>query len=69
MTVPVKGTWDNLTEEQRRHNRVVNSTRGPVERGFAQLETWAIFRRSRCCPTLIGPAARAVLALMINDRQ
>lgn len=69
VTVPVKGTWDNLTEEQRRHNRVVNSTRGPVERGFAQLKTWAIFRRSRCCPTLIGPAARAVLALMINDRQ
>lgn len=69
VTVPIKGKWDNLTEDQRAHNRVVNSTRALVERGFAQLKTWAIFRRSRCCPTLIGPAARAVLALMINDRE
>ncbi|MBO3735465.1 transposase family protein [Glycomyces niveus] len=67
--VPFKGKWDKLTEDQRAHNRVVNSTCALVERGFAQLKTWEIFRRSRCCPTLIGPAAHAVLALMINDRQ
>lgn len=69
VAVPFKGKRDNLTEAQRAHNRVVNSTRALVERGFAQLKTWAIFERSRCCPTLIGPAARAVLALMINDRE
>ncbi|GAB3661533.1 hypothetical protein GCM10028833_41800 [Glycomyces tarimensis] len=69
MIVPFKGKWDNLTEEQRQHNRVVISTCSLVERGFAQLKTWAIFRRSRCCPTLIGPAARAVLILELNDRE
>jgi hypothetical protein len=69
VNVPFKGKRDKLTEVQQAHNRVVNSTRALVERGFAQLKTWAIFRRSRCCPTLIGPAAHAVLALMINDRE
>lgn len=67
VVVPYRGR--NLPEEKRQHNHVVNSVRALVERGFSVLKRWAIFRRSRCCPTLVGRAAKAVLALELNQRQ
>jgi len=62
--VPFKGR--GLTEEKRQHNHVANSTRALVERGFSVFKQWKIFERARCCPTLVGRAAKAVLALELE---
>lgn len=64
MTTPHKGR--NLTEQQKRHNRIVNSLRGPGERSFATLKTWRIFTKARCCPQRIGTLAKAVLTLELG---
>jgi hypothetical protein len=40
----------NLTKVQNAHNQVVNSLRGPGERGFATLKAWRIFTEVHCCP-------------------
>jgi DDE superfamily endonuclease/Helix-turn-helix of DDE superfamily endonuclease len=61
VTTPHKGR--KLTREQKSHNRMVNSVRGPGERGFAVLKTWRIFTKVRCCPQRVAPMAKAVLAL------
>jgi DDE superfamily endonuclease/Helix-turn-helix of DDE superfamily endonuclease len=61
VTTPHKGR--RLTGEQKAHNRMVNSVRGPGERGFAVLKTWRIFTRVRCCPQRVAPMAQAVLVL------
>jgi hypothetical protein len=61
VTTPHKGR--KLTGEQRAHNRMVNSVRGPGERGFAVLKTWRIFTKVRCCPQRVAPMAKAVLVL------
>jgi hypothetical protein len=65
--VPFKGR--GLSEEKAQHNHVDNSTRALVERGFSVLKHWKIFDRSRCCPALVDCAAKAVLALILNERQ
>jgi hypothetical protein len=54
---PHKGR--KLTKQQKAHNRMVNSLRGPGERGFAVLKTWRIFTKVRCCPQRIGALAKA----------
>jgi len=64
VTSPHKGR--NLTAEQKAHNRMVNSLRGPGERGFATLKTWRIFTKVRCCPQRIGPMAQAILTLELG---
>ena len=64
VATPHKGR--NLTREQKAHNRMVNSTRGPGERGFAVLKTWRIFTKIRCCPQRVGHLAKAVLTLELG---
>jgi hypothetical protein len=64
VTSPHKGR--NLTKAQKAHNRMVNSVRGPGERGFAILKTWPIFTKVRCCPQRVGTLARAVLTLELG---
>lgn len=64
--VPFKGR--SLSAEKIQHNHVVNSTRALVERGLSVLKQWKIFERSRCCPTLVSRAAKAVLALELDAR-
>jgi hypothetical protein len=64
VATPHKGR--KLTREQKAHNRMVNSTRGPGERGFAVLKTWRIFTKIRCCPQRVGPLAKAVLTLELG---
>jgi hypothetical protein len=64
VTSPHKGR--KLAREQKAHNRMVNSLRGPGERGFAILKTWRIFTKVRCCPQRVGPLAKAVLALELG---
>lgn len=64
VTSPHKGR--KLTTVQKAHNRMVNSVRGPGERGFAVLKTWRIFTKVRCCPQRVGPLAKAVLTLELG---
>jgi len=45
---------------------LVNSVRGPGERGFAVLKTWKVFTKVRCCPQRVGPLAKAVLTLELS---
>jgi hypothetical protein len=65
VTTPHKGR--RLTKVQQRHNRMVNSLRGPGERGFAVLSAWRIFSKVRCCPQRVGPLAQAVLTLELGE--
>jgi hypothetical protein len=64
VTTPYKGR--TLTKAQKAHNRMVNSVRGPGERGFAVLKSWRILTKVRCCPRRVGPMAKAVLALELG---
>lgn len=64
VVTPHKGR--KLTKSQKAHNRMVNSVRGPGERGFAVLKSWRIFAKVRCCPRRVGPMAKAVLALELG---
>jgi hypothetical protein len=64
VTTPYKGR--KLTREQKAHNRMVNSVRGPGERGFATLKAWRIFTKVRCCPQRVAPLAKAVLTLELG---
>jgi hypothetical protein len=64
VTSPHKGR--NLTKAQKAHNRMVNSLRGPGERGFATLKTWRIFTKIRCCPQRVGALAQAALTLELG---
>jgi hypothetical protein len=64
LTSPHKGR--TLTKVQKAHNRMVNSLRGPGERGFAVLKSCRIFTKVRCCPRRVGPIAKAVLALELG---
>lgn len=66
VTTPHKGR--KLNRWQRAHDRMVNSLRGPGERGFATLKAWRVFTRVRCCPRRIGPMAKAVLALELTSK-
>jgi hypothetical protein len=66
VTVPYKGR--KLTPEQKAHNRMVNSVRGPGERGFATLKAWRIFTKVRCCPQRVAPLAKAVLTLELGPQ-
>jgi hypothetical protein len=64
VTVPSKGR--KPTREQKAHNRMVNSVRGPGERGFATLKAWRILTKIRCCPQRVAPLAKAVLTLELG---
>jgi DDE superfamily endonuclease len=61
LTSPHKGR--GLTADQKAHNRMVNSIRGPGERGFATLKAWRVLTKVRACPQRVGQLAKAVLVL------
>jgi DDE superfamily endonuclease/Helix-turn-helix of DDE superfamily endonuclease len=52
-----------------RHQREVNSAharqRGPGERANAQLKSWKIMRKIRCCPHRVTTLVQAVLVLIL----
>ncbi|BCB86995.1 transposase family protein [Phytohabitans suffuscus] len=64
LVVPHKGR--KLTKAQKAHNRMVNSVRGPGERGFATLKAWRILTKVRCCPQRVGTLAKAILTLELG---
>jgi hypothetical protein len=48
-------------------NRAHAELRAPGERANAQLKTWRILRKPRCCPWRAGKLAKAVHALQLRE--
>jgi hypothetical protein len=63
-TVPYRGK--NKPESQKIANRAHAKLRSPGERANAQLKTWRILRKLRCCPWRAGKLAKAIHALEIH---
>jgi hypothetical protein len=63
--VPCKGK--KKPESQKIANRAHARLRGPGERANAQLKTWRILRKLRCCPRSAGKLAKAIHALQIQE--
>jgi hypothetical protein len=61
--IPYKGR--NKPESQKDANRA--RARGPGERANAQLKTWRILRKLRCCPRRAGRLAKAIHVLQNNQ--
>ena len=53
-------------ESQKEANRAHARLRAPGERANAQLKTWRILRKLRCCPWRAGQPAKAIHALEIH---
>jgi DDE superfamily endonuclease len=63
--VPYKGK--NKPEPQKEANRAHAKLRGPGERANAQLKTWDILDKLRCCPSRAGKLAKAIHALQLRE--
>jgi len=59
--IPYRGK--NKPESQKEANRAHARLRAPGERANAQLKTWHILRKLRCCPWRAGQLAKAIHAL------
>ncbi|MBB4893148.1 hypothetical protein FHS39_002179 [Streptomyces olivoverticillatus] len=55
-----------LTEKLRRFNKVHARLRAPVERAFARLKSWRIFRHARCSPNWLSSVTAAILTLTVH---
>src|SRR5258708_2386607 len=62
--VPYKGK--NKPQSQKDANKAHAQLRSPGERANAQLKTWRILRKLRCCPWRAGQLAKAIHALEIQ---
>ena len=63
--VPYKGK--NKPEPQKEANRAHAKLRALGERANAQLKTWKILRKLRCCPWRAGQLAKAIHVLQIRE--
>jgi DDE superfamily endonuclease/Helix-turn-helix of DDE superfamily endonuclease len=63
--IPYQGK--NKPESQKQANRAHAKLRAPGERANAQLKTWRILRKLRCCPWRAGQLAKAIHALQTRD--
>jgi hypothetical protein len=54
-------------ESQKAANRAHAALRAPDERANAQLKTWHILRKLRCCPWQAGRIAKAIHALQTRE--
>jgi hypothetical protein len=54
-------------ESQKEANRAHAKLRAPGERANAQLKTWKILTRLRCCPDRAGQITRAILVLQVHE--
>ena len=59
----------NKPESQKQANRAHAKLRSPGERANAQLKTWRILRKLRCCPWCAGQLAKAIHVLQIPRSQ
>ena len=62
---PYKGR--NKPASQKAANRAHAKLRGPGERANAQLKTWRILRKLRCCPWHAGQLAKAIHVLQARE--
>ena len=62
--IPYRGR--NKPESQKQANRAHAKLRAPGERANAQLKTWRILRKLRCCPWRAGQLAKAIHTLEIH---
>ena len=63
--VPYKGR--NKPEPQKEANRAHARLRALGERANAQLKTWRILRKLRCCPWRAGKLAKAIHVLQLRE--
>ncbi len=63
--VPYKGT--NKPASHKDANRAHARLRGPGERANAQLKSWRILRKLRCCPWRAGQLAKAIHVLHARE--
>jgi hypothetical protein len=63
--VPYKGK--NKPASQKDANRAHARLRAPGERANAQLKTWRILRKLRCCPWRAGQLAKAIHVLQARE--
>ena len=57
----------NKPEPQKAANRAHAKLRGPGERANAQLKSWRILRKLRCCPWRAGQLAKAIHVLQNRE--
>ena len=58
---------ENGPQSQKDANRAHAKLRAPGERANAQLKTWRILRKLRCCPWRAGQLAKAIHVLQVRD--
>jgi DDE superfamily endonuclease len=63
--LPYKGK--NKPQSQKDANKAHAQLRSPGERANAQLKTWHILRKLRCCPWRAGQLAKAIHVLQIRE--
>jgi hypothetical protein len=63
--IPYKGR--NKPESQKQANKAHAKLRAPGERANAQLKSWHILRKLRCCPWRAGQLAKAIHVLQIRE--
>jgi hypothetical protein len=63
--VPYRGK--NKPEPQKDANRAHAKLRATEERANAQLKTWKILSKLRCCPWRAGKLAKAIHALQLHE--
>ena len=63
--IPYRGR--NKPESQKEANRAHARLRAPGERANAQLKTWRILRKLRCCPWRAGKLAKAIHVLQARE--
>jgi len=63
--IPYRGK--NKPEPQKEANRAHAKLRAPGERANAQLKTWRILRKLRCCPWRAGKLAKATHVLQLRE--
>ncbi len=63
--IPYKGK--NKPEPQKEANRAHAQLRAPGERANAQLKTWKILGKLRCCPWRAGKLAKAIHVLQLRE--
>jgi hypothetical protein len=66
VSVPYRGTWQNLSAGQQAINRAHAKIRALVEQAMATLKTWRHPRKLRCSTTRITGLVQAVLTLHLN---
>ena len=63
--IPYKGK--NKPESQKQASKTHAKLRSPGERANAQLDTWRILRKLRCCPWRADQLAKAIHVLQVRE--